>query len=447
MTQRESKKICKLIVRQLPPTLTEDAFLSTLPPNTLTNSIDFYYYTLGKFSEKRPINSTAYLHFKTEELAKEFTSIYQGHVFINSKGKETRASVDVAPFQKIPRANKKRTDSKENTIDQDPSFLEFVESLNVPQVFLPSAEEQLDKRLAEQAASGITSDTPIITPLIAYVRLRKSNRGKGMPSKIAILKRDGKKERRQRKEKGPKGEKKEDKPLDPNKKKNRRRDREDRKKKKREAEKEGAVEGEANNAASSTDPSAQAGNVCNPPQKRERPPRKERGGNGEEGGKGRGNGMWQRKQNLEPGTVSIQPRAPNAEGSSDSTSSNYQPKQLKPKGRGAPLNGNAASFVSSSITTGNSPVIREPLPMNPAAAPVIPAAYLNSHIIANGMEATSAPFIPSGIVLNGHIPNGSPTGNGNNAGRRRGGRGGGGNKESKFKVYTPKPQIPTTTGT
>ncbi len=149
----------KLVVRHLPPHLPLQAFLSSIrqwiPPlpessgspdsqqvpcvNEYMESeetkpehpVDWWRYNKGKPSQgwargepywwyskgKESIESTAYLHFKTPEAAMEFYREYHGHMFVDAKGIESRACVELAPYQKIPKL-KKKEDPKLNTIDQ-----------------------------------------------------------------------------------------------------------------------------------------------------------------------------------------------------------------------------------------------------------------------------------------------------------------------------------------
>ena len=71
--------------------------------------------------------TTAYLHFSNEEALFGLFSKLDGHKFIDAKGREYRALIEYAPYQKIPR--KKVIDKREGTIEKDADFIAFQEKL------------------------------------------------------------------------------------------------------------------------------------------------------------------------------------------------------------------------------------------------------------------------------------------------------------------------------
>ena len=87
--QKERDPI-KLIIRQLPPNLTEEGFLSTIkeklgPKFFILFSIESWYFVPGHYSSrpfKRPVNSRAYFHFPQEKLA-QLNSFVQKLIGIN----------------------------------------------------------------------------------------------------------------------------------------------------------------------------------------------------------------------------------------------------------------------------------------------------------------------------------------------------------------------------
>ena len=84
-------------------------------------------------------------------------------------GYKQKIMITYAPFQNIPNLEKKRENKREGTIEkgffclfffsflntqhrlEDEEFLAFVAKLNEPKETLPSAEIQLEKRLAEES--------------------------------------------------------------------------------------------------------------------------------------------------------------------------------------------------------------------------------------------------------------------------------------------------------
>ena len=95
--------------------------------------------------------------------------------FIDAKGSTKDAcllgppSVEFAPFGRIPNG-RPRKDARQGTIDQDPEFMEFLESLTNPVT---------KASLVDQDADTIKSKEKVtVTPLIQYLRDKKVNKGK-----------------------------------------------------------------------------------------------------------------------------------------------------------------------------------------------------------------------------------------------------------------------------
>lgn len=77
-------------------------------------------------------------------------------------------SLEFAPYAKIP-SGRARKDARQGTIDQDPEFISFLESLTQP-VAKPGPEATTD---GEEKKEAITT-----TPLVQYIREKKANRAK-----------------------------------------------------------------------------------------------------------------------------------------------------------------------------------------------------------------------------------------------------------------------------
>ncbi|KAI8149615.1 Smg-4/UPF3 family-domain-containing protein [Fennellomyces sp. T-0311] len=115
----------------------------------------------------------------------EFHQIFDGHIFIDSKGTEHRAVVEFAPYQKLPKAHK-NPDVRQGTIDEDPEYLKFVESLkeaeNKPSESKDVGEgasqlERLENRLAHVTAQNLAAEQankPTTTPLLEHLRAKKA---------------------------------------------------------------------------------------------------------------------------------------------------------------------------------------------------------------------------------------------------------------------------------
>lgn len=91
-----------------------------------------------------------------------FTENFAGHIFVDAKGTftlfynavlssclgtEYQAMVEYAPYQRLPNPMQ-ASDEPAGTLESDQEFLQFVESLKTEIGSLPSAEIQLEQRLA-----------------------------------------------------------------------------------------------------------------------------------------------------------------------------------------------------------------------------------------------------------------------------------------------------------
>lgn len=182
---------------------------------------------------KESLFSRAYLHFTTTESVVAFAKAFDGHAFVDARGNEFRAVVELAPSQRIPKQQKKK-DPKMGTIESggtetlgglvhwidhrslalwvafslalrtgrrtDPHYISFLEALNNPALPMPSL-------------LGPTEDLPLnpepgsVAPLVAYLRekrlnaqaAKKARKERDMEvGKVQVLKRD--KERGQKEE-------------------------------------------------------------------------------------------------------------------------------------------------------------------------------------------------------------------------------------------------------
>jgi regulator of nonsense transcripts 3 len=79
--------------------------------------------------------------------------------------------VEFAPYGRIP-SGRRRTDARQGTIDQDPEFMDFLESLANP--------VSLKEPAGDGDVEGATSkgDKVTITPLVQFLKDKKANKGK-----------------------------------------------------------------------------------------------------------------------------------------------------------------------------------------------------------------------------------------------------------------------------
>ncbi|KAG9135488.1 hypothetical protein Leryth_007244 [Lithospermum erythrorhizon] len=160
----------KVVLRHLPPTITESMLIDQIDIR-FVNRYNWLYFRPGKTSQKRQVCARAYINFNRPEDVIEFAELFDGHVFVNEKGTQFKVIVEYAPSQRVPKQWSKK-DGREGTILKDPEYLEFLEFLAKPVENLPSAEIQLERREAER--SGAAKDTPIVTPLMDFIRQKRA---------------------------------------------------------------------------------------------------------------------------------------------------------------------------------------------------------------------------------------------------------------------------------
>ncbi|KAJ4306718.1 hypothetical protein N0V88_000083 [Collariella sp. IMI 366227] len=119
----------KVVVRRLPPGLTEDEFVTILGDEWRVGrgKVDWFSYLAGKVSKH----------------------------------------VEFSIYKKIP-SDKKRVDGRQGTIDQDPEFMAFLEALANPDAQKEAADEAGDE----------TKEKTTTTPLVEYLKERKAAKAK-----------------------------------------------------------------------------------------------------------------------------------------------------------------------------------------------------------------------------------------------------------------------------
>ncbi|KAG8176497.1 hypothetical protein JTE90_024925 [Oedothorax gibbosus] len=171
--KREKTYQTKVVIRRLPPTMTEEQFVEQISPFP---DHDYTYFVKSDMRLGSHAFSRAYINFLNPEDIFLFKDRFDGYVFVDNKGNEYPALVEFAPFQKIPKKrNPKKRDAKCGTIETDPDYLKFLESLQNPEdVVLQSAEaylEEIETREKElKANNGVPKMT---TPLIEFLKARK----------------------------------------------------------------------------------------------------------------------------------------------------------------------------------------------------------------------------------------------------------------------------------
>ncbi|CAG9138658.1 unnamed protein product [Plutella xylostella] len=164
---RAQRPLTKIIMRRLPPTMTEESFLEQVSP---IPDHDHFYFAKPDPSLANNLFSRAYINFVNEEDIYLFKDKFDGYVFLDEKGVEYIGIVEYAPFQRIPKKKKKK-DPKCGTIESDPIYQEFLESLEKD----PETENQ--PKLEYSYPIGDGSDKKVqSTPLLEYLAARKQDK-------------------------------------------------------------------------------------------------------------------------------------------------------------------------------------------------------------------------------------------------------------------------------
>lgn len=184
----------KVVIRRLPPDFTEEKFLEAVNP--LPSNSYFYFApgdpTLGPHGCCR-----AYIAFTKETDILPFRDLYDGLILESEKGAKYRMTVEYAPFQNIPKQNRKKPDARCGTIEQDADFVSFLESYEAAE----EPTQSLDLVSYLQHLEAAKTKEVQATPLTEYLdkrglrrkgksgEVRKKHKGEGK-SKTKVMKED-----------------------------------------------------------------------------------------------------------------------------------------------------------------------------------------------------------------------------------------------------------------
>ncbi|BCR90144.1 putative nonsense-mediated mRNA decay protein Upf3 [Aspergillus chevalieri] len=168
----------KLLIRRLPPGLTEEEFRHAVGEAWMAGAgkVDWFQYRPGKVSKdpakpSRP--SRAYIHVISSDHIAPLADKVRQSSFLDAQNTANDPvllgppSVEFAPYAKIP-GNRVRKDARQGTIDQDPDFFAFLESLTQP----------ITKPSAESVEPEEKKETMTTTPLVQYIKDKKANKAK-----------------------------------------------------------------------------------------------------------------------------------------------------------------------------------------------------------------------------------------------------------------------------
>ncbi|KAF3071060.1 putative nonsense-mediated mrna decay protein [Daldinia childiae] len=170
----------KVLVRRLPPGITEEEFRTILRKEWKSGNgkVEWTKFQEGQISQDPSNPSTparCYLQVRSEDIPALAEAVQRSTWEDEKRTFNDSALVgppylEVSIYQKVP-TTKRRTDSKQGTIDQDPDFMAFLDSLTQD-----SNVKEVD---AEQADDLGKTDTKVTTtPLVEYLKEKKANKGK-----------------------------------------------------------------------------------------------------------------------------------------------------------------------------------------------------------------------------------------------------------------------------
>ncbi|TVY57489.1 Regulator of nonsense transcripts UPF3 [Lachnellula cervina] len=179
----------KVIIRRLPPALTEAEFASIVGDEwkLAQGKVDWFLYKPGKDSKdaskpSRP--SRAYFHLTSDAHIMSLSETIRLSTFEDAQNTFTNScligppTVEFAPYGRTP-GGRRRVDARAGTIDQDPEFMAFLEGLANP----PTGKEVGVDGLVEGAPA--TKEKVTTTPLVQYLKDKKASKSRDAAVKAA----------------------------------------------------------------------------------------------------------------------------------------------------------------------------------------------------------------------------------------------------------------------
>ncbi|KAI9713245.1 MAG: hypothetical protein M1820_001231 [Bogoriella megaspora] len=176
----------KVVVRRLPPGLTQNEFETALGEEWKLGGgkVDWMEYRSGKISKdtakpSRP--SRAYLHLTGQAHLGPLGDKVRSTTFQDARNSSKDPAlvgppiVEYAPYTRIP-AGRQRRDARQGTIDQDPDFIAFLESLTAP----IAKASTLDGDVIAPEKEHVKT-----TPLIEHIREMKAKKDKAPTAKTS----------------------------------------------------------------------------------------------------------------------------------------------------------------------------------------------------------------------------------------------------------------------
>ncbi|XP_037713515.1 regulator of nonsense transcripts 3B [Drosophila subpulchrella] len=167
----KTSQVVKIVMRHLPPTMTETDFLDQVGPLPENDS---YYYCQADWSLGQEATCRAYIDMSMKDISDvlQFRDRFDGYVFVDNKGVEYMAIVEYAPFQCFLKNKSRNDDSKVNTIESESHYQEFIQRLaDEREEASRMGEVKIDFSFDRRADEKVKS-----TPLLQYLANKKEKR-------------------------------------------------------------------------------------------------------------------------------------------------------------------------------------------------------------------------------------------------------------------------------
>ncbi|KAL7737440.1 hypothetical protein ACLKA6_007583 [Drosophila palustris] len=169
--KEKSNHAIKIVVRHLPPTMTEQEFLEQVDPLPENDS---YYYCPADWSLGQEATCRAYIDMSLKDISEvlQFRDRFDGYVFVDSKGAEYVAIVEYAPFQCFMKNKARNHDNKVNTIEKESHYQDFLQKLaEEREEAIRLGDLKIDIPLESRSDEKVKS-----TPLLQYLANKKEKR-------------------------------------------------------------------------------------------------------------------------------------------------------------------------------------------------------------------------------------------------------------------------------
>ncbi|XP_055919823.1 regulator of nonsense transcripts 3B [Eupeodes corollae] len=190
------KPLTKVIIRRLPPTMTEEEFLKQIDP---LPEYDNYYYAAADWSLGFDATCRAYITFRNHDDVFLFRDRFDGYVFVDTKGEEYPAIVEFAPFQGLPKNKARKTDPKVGTIESEQHYINFLQKLEEDREACKN-ECKLEFSLQPKDDKKVTS-----TPLLQFLMNKKMERREEQKKRTEDNRRKREEEKQKRRNRVSKG--------------------------------------------------------------------------------------------------------------------------------------------------------------------------------------------------------------------------------------------------